>query len=180
MAREQSKNELQVIAGVKLIEYYNTQILPLNKKYHAISEERNTGLCPFHADNDPSLHYWKSKNIFHCFGCGFGGDVVKTHMKLRKIYYNESLSIEKAIQHLASLFSISLDIETGFTIKSVFDQARELLLSKETYSLSDQDMSLAEFRKLNSRVKNSNYNLGVKISNFDNLDLLASVALSKK
>ncbi len=35
------------------------------------------GLCPFHHDKDPSLSITPSKNEWHCFGCGKGGDVIR-------------------------------------------------------------------------------------------------------
>ena len=35
------------------------------------------GLCPFHDDKNPSLSITPSKNEWHCFGCGKGGDVIR-------------------------------------------------------------------------------------------------------
>ncbi|MCF6249039.1 MAG: CHC2 zinc finger domain-containing protein [Desulfobacula sp.] len=35
------------------------------------------GLCPFHHDKNPSLSITPSKNEWHCFGCGKGGDVIR-------------------------------------------------------------------------------------------------------
>src|SRR5699024_3336607 len=34
------------------------------------------GLCPFHNENSPSFSVTKEKQIFHCFGCGKGGNVI--------------------------------------------------------------------------------------------------------
>lgn len=38
------------------------------------------GLCPFHDENTPSFRVNDDKGLFHCFGCGAGGDVIKFHM----------------------------------------------------------------------------------------------------
>lgn len=35
------------------------------------------GLCPFHQEKTPSFTVDREKNVFHCFGCGAGGDVIK-------------------------------------------------------------------------------------------------------
>jgi DNA primase len=35
------------------------------------------GLCPFHADKNPSLSINPTKNLWQCFGCGAAGDVIR-------------------------------------------------------------------------------------------------------
>ena len=41
------------------------------------------GKCPFHEDdNEPSLIVTPAKNLWHCFGCGAGGDVIQWVMKV--------------------------------------------------------------------------------------------------
>lgn len=35
------------------------------------------GLCPFHQERTPSFTVDREKNVFHCFGCGVGGDVIQ-------------------------------------------------------------------------------------------------------
>lgn len=180
MARAQSNNELLVISKIDLIEYYNKNVVPLSEKFKPMAINQVTGLCPFHIDTDPSLHVWKKKNIYHCFGCGFGGDVVKTHMQLRRQHYSENITVEKAVRQLAEMFNIELDEETGDLVLSPFDRAKQLMFDKNTYTIPKGEMSLAEFRQLNNKVKRSNVSTKVKLANFEQLDLVASVTMSNQ
>ena len=49
------------------------------------------GLCPFHQEKTPSFNVDPRKQIFHCFGCGVGGDVFKFVMDYEKADFMESL-----------------------------------------------------------------------------------------
>lgn len=48
-------------------------------------------LCPFHNEKTPSFMLSPSKQIFHCFGCGAGGNVVKFLMQIENLTFIESL-----------------------------------------------------------------------------------------
>ena len=60
------------------------------------------GLCPFHSERSPSFTVNQDKQIYHCFGCGRGGDVFTFLME----YHN--LSFPQALEDLAERFNIPL------------------------------------------------------------------------
>ncbi|MCA1823184.1 MAG: DNA primase, partial [Frankia sp.] len=65
------------------------------------------GLCPFHDEKTPSFHVAPARGVFHCFGCGEGGDVIDFVRKL------EHLSFTEAIEHLAGRAGVELHYEGG-------------------------------------------------------------------
>ena len=62
------------------------------------------GLCPFHGESTPSFSVSPDKQIFHCFGCGAGGNVFSFLMEL------EGISFQEAAIKLAAKVNIDLDI----------------------------------------------------------------------
>ena len=60
------------------------------------------GLCPFHTEKTPSFMVSPAKQIFHCFGCGAGGDAISFLMK------QENLSFGEAVRYMAKKANIEV------------------------------------------------------------------------
>ena len=67
---------------------------------------KHVGLCPFHSEKDPSFTVDSEKQLFHCFGCGVGGDVFTLVME------KENLTFPEALSHLAERYHIPLPQKT--------------------------------------------------------------------
>ncbi|MBW8483484.1 DNA primase [Actinomadura parmotrematis] len=65
------------------------------------------GLCPFHDEKSPSFNVTPSRGLYHCFGCGAGGDVIKFVQEL------DHLSFGEAIERLAGKAGVQLRYEEG-------------------------------------------------------------------
>jgi len=77
------------------------------------------GLCPFHKEKSPSFSVSPDKQIFHCFGCGAGGNVFHFISKIENVNFVESMQI------LSDRVGIQLP-----TLDSNEDSKKQLLKSK--------------------------------------------------
>ena len=81
------------------------------------------GKCPFHKDDTPSMTVSQEKGLWHCFGCGAGGDVIGFVMKI------EHLSFAEALERLAQEAGVTL--ETASTGRR--DEDRALIAEVAAY-----------------------------------------------
>ena len=65
------------------------------------------GLCPFHSEKTPSFSVAPDKQIYHCFGCGAGGNVFSF------IIEHEKVSFIEAVQQLGQKYGIQVDYQSG-------------------------------------------------------------------
>jgi len=61
--------------------------------------------CPFHGESTPSFVISPAKQIYHCFGCGAGGDSIKFVME------HEKLSYPEALEKLSSMYNVTLEYD---------------------------------------------------------------------
>jgi DNA primase len=69
------------------------------------SGTRFSGLCPFHDERTPSFSVDPQEKLYHCFGCGVGGDVIKF------VEEKEGLSFPDAVEALADRYGVELERE---------------------------------------------------------------------
>jgi DNA primase len=66
---------------------------------------RYVGLCPFHEERTPSFSVEPQEKLYHCFGCGVGGDVIKF------VEEKDGLSFTEAVEMLADRYGVELERE---------------------------------------------------------------------
>ncbi|MDH4162273.1 MAG: DNA primase, partial [Nitrospirota bacterium] len=82
-----------------------------------------TGLCPFHNEKTPSFSVNPDKQIFHCFGCGVGGDAFKF------LELQEGLNFPEAVKKLADRAGITLPENRPRAENKQHDEERKKLLA---------------------------------------------------
>jgi DNA primase len=66
---------------------------------------RWVGLCPFHEERTPSFSVEPQEKLYHCFGCGVGGDVIKF------VEEKEGMGFAEAVELLADRYGVELERE---------------------------------------------------------------------
>jgi len=84
------------------------------------------GLCPFHNEKTPSFNVDEERGIFHCFGCGAGGDIFRFIMQYEKVGFPDS------VRRVATMSGIALPAEQT----SALDGRRERLFAVNEAALN--------------------------------------------
>ena len=93
------------------------------------------GLCPFHSEKSPSFSVSPDKQIFHCFGCGVGGNVISFISKI------EGLNFVEAVQMLAERANIHLPTdESNVDIKKEELKAKVYKINEFTAEFYHQNL----------------------------------------
>ena len=84
---------------------------------------RLQGLCPFHEERTPSFGIDPVEKLYHCFGCGVGGDVFSFVME------TEGLDFAGALESLADRYGVQLEREAEDPADAARRAARDRLLA---------------------------------------------------
>lgn len=100
MARIKDQSVRDVVAAANIVD-----VVGLRTSLRKSSGTRYMGRCPFHEERSPSFSVNSDLNLYHCFGCGKGGDVVTF------VRETEGLDFVGAIEWLAERFRVALEYE---------------------------------------------------------------------
>ncbi|MFO7890846.1 MAG: DNA primase [bacterium] len=92
-----SEEKIQQIRDTADIAEVISDYVTLRKKGKSLM-----GLCPFHQEKTPSFSVDPGKGLYHCFGCGAGGDIFNFIMDI------ENITFPEAVKNLAERYGISL------------------------------------------------------------------------
>ena len=99
MARIKESSVREVVAAADMVELVSGRTT-LRK-----SGARYSGRCPFHEERTPSFSVNAADKLYHCFGCGKGGDVISF------VRETENLEFVEAVEWLAERFRVQLEYE---------------------------------------------------------------------
>ena len=110
------------------------------------SGNRYKALCPFHNEKTPSF-YASENGMFHCFGCGTGGDVIKFVMQMEKLDFKECVQLLSTRYGVPLRFSSTGERKEKDLLLDLMRQASEFyhtLLT--THSSGEEALSYLEQR----------------------------------
>lgn len=107
------------------------------------------GLCPFHQEKTPSFTVSEDKQIYHCFGCGNGGNVFKFLMEFKNISFVEA--VEETAERLG--IKIQYDKETFDEQQSALEEFYEINLFAARF-FSDNLLKSSEGEEAREYLKN--------------------------
>ncbi len=78
----------RVLERLSPLEIFRQYVPSLRK-----SGKSYVGLCPFHAEKTPSFHVDPDRGLYHCFGCGAGGNLITFMMQVEKVDRREAVRL---------------------------------------------------------------------------------------
>ncbi|MBD3414648.1 MAG: DNA primase [Candidatus Aminicenantes bacterium] len=109
-------------------------IIEIASQYTSLKKRgrRFVGLCPFHSEKTPSFTIDEDRQLFHCFGCGAGGDLFTLVME------KENLSFPESVRYLAEKYNVELPKHKKMSSK-------QQSLKEKLYKITNQ--TLAYYKK---------------------------------
>ncbi len=149
----------------------STDILDVVSEYVELRHRGKNyfGLCPFHTEKTPSFSVALDKQIFHCFGCGRGGNVITFLMEYEKVEFVE------AIQNLGKRIGIEVEFSKDDKKKEFFTQLYDLhTIAVKLYKENLQSKTGGKVRNYLkkrglSKETIDRFNLGYATSSWDQL-----------
>jgi len=118
VARLKDQSVRDVIAAANIVD-----IVSLRTSLRKSSGTRYMGRCPFHEERSASFSVNSDLNLYHCFGCGKGGDVVTF------VRETEGLDFVGAIEWLAERFRVAVEYEESSPLADESRRRRERLFA---------------------------------------------------
>lgn len=120
---EQIKKE--ILSKIDIVDYIQ-QYLDLEKR-----GKQYFAICPFHSDNHPSLSVSREKQIFKCFTCGTGGDVISFIYKYNQLS-NPNYTFRDALNEAARYANVEIHLNSPERqidpeLKKLYDINQEVL-----------------------------------------------------
>jgi len=111
-----------------------SSIVEIASQYTALKHRGRkwVGLCPFHSEKTPSFTVDEEKQLYHCFGCGVGGDVFSLVME------RENLTFPEALRNLAERYHVPMPAQ---------QRVRPEVLKLEEKLFKINELALGYFRK---------------------------------
>ena len=106
----------QVVQGFDIIEFIS-EFVPLAK-----AGKEFKGLCPFHSEKTPSFTVSSEKQLYYCFGCGSGGNIISFFMKY------ENCSFVEAVEFLAQRKGMKLPEENSTVLQDSKWKEKEAII----------------------------------------------------
>ena len=116
MARITDSSVREVRAAADMVE-----VVSARTQLRRASGSRFTGRCPFHEERTPSFSVNPVEKLYHCFGCGKGGDVISF------VQESENLDFVGAVESLAERFRVTLEYEESSPRQDEARRRRERL-----------------------------------------------------
>lgn len=163
-------------------DYYERYIKPLDKRFAEYNfYGSRTVICPIHNDTDPSMglinhRFLSDVKIYHCFGCGASGTIIRLHQYIQDLYYNKKLTEDESCKDLASLFNIPLD---DFDEIAEDDYEGRYMATLKRLSKLNKSYTIREYSSELLNIRKSNIPLEDKLSRI-NSESIKMIATHKK